>query len=170
MGIIELFKIFSLSSEFKFIPIREEEKIELQKLIESVPLPVKGSYQDPTTKINILLQAYISKLKMDGYALNADMIFVTQSASRIMRALFEIFLRKGWAQVAEITLNVCKMIEKRMWSCMTPLRQFPGIPDVILRRIEKKEQFTWDHFYSMNSQQIGNSSFFYFFIKLIKFY
>jgi len=29
MGMIELFKIFALSSEFKFIPIREEEKGEL---------------------------------------------------------------------------------------------------------------------------------------------
>jgi hypothetical protein len=29
MGMIEIFKLFSLSSEFKFIPIREEEKGEL---------------------------------------------------------------------------------------------------------------------------------------------
>lgn len=33
MGLIELFKLFSQSSEFKFIPIREEEKSELHKLI-----------------------------------------------------------------------------------------------------------------------------------------
>lgn len=38
MGIIELFKVFSMSSEFKFIPIRDEEKIELAKLIETVPV------------------------------------------------------------------------------------------------------------------------------------
>jgi pre-mRNA-splicing helicase BRR2 len=31
------------------------------------------------------------------------------------------------------------MVDRRMWSCMTPLRQFKGIPDEILRRIEKKE-------------------------------
>lgn len=29
MGMIELFKVFSLSNEFKLIPIREEEKVEL---------------------------------------------------------------------------------------------------------------------------------------------
>jgi len=29
MGMIELLKVFSLSNEFKYIPIREEEKIEL---------------------------------------------------------------------------------------------------------------------------------------------
>jgi len=26
---------------------------------------------------------------------------------------------------------------------MTPLRQYHGIPEEILRKIEKKEQFTW---------------------------
>ena len=55
MGIIDLFRIFALSSEFQFIPIREEEKPELEKLLESVPIPVKGSYDEPTTKVNILL-------------------------------------------------------------------------------------------------------------------
>lgn len=59
---------------------------------------------------------------MDGYALNADMVYVTQSAGRIMRGLFEIFLKRGWANIAEIALGCCKMIEHRMWSCMTPLR------------------------------------------------
>ena len=29
MSIVELFKLFSLSNEFKHIPIRDEEKVEL---------------------------------------------------------------------------------------------------------------------------------------------
>ena len=156
MNVIDLFKVFSLSSEFKYIPIREEEKLELQKIMEKVPLPIKGSHEDPSTKINVLLQSYISRIKLDGFALNADMIYVTQSAGRIMRGLYEIFLRRGWAQIAEVGLTACKMIDKRMWSCMTPLRQFKGIPEEILRRIEKKEQMTWEHFYNMTPQQIGD--------------
>ena len=155
MGLIELFRVFSLSHEFKYIPIRDEEKIEIRKLMETVPVPVKGSPEEPATKVNILLQSYISRLKLDGFALNADMSYVTQSAGRIMRGLFEIFLRRGWANIAEVTLSVCKMIDKRMWNCMTPLRQFKHIPEEILRRIEKKEQLTWDHYYNMTPQQIG---------------
>lgn len=77
MGMIELLKVFSLSSEFKHIPIREEEKVELARLMMSVPVPIKGSGEDGTTKINVLLQAYISRLKLDGFALNSDMIYVT---------------------------------------------------------------------------------------------
>ena len=155
IGIIELHKIFSLSSEFKFIPIREEEKLEIQKLMEGVPIPIKGSQEEPSTKVNILLQAYISRFKLDGFALNADMVYVTQSAGRIMRGLFELFLKRGWAQPAETALNLGKMVDKRMWGCMTPLRQFKNVPEEILRRIEKKEQLTWEHYYNMSSQQIG---------------
>lgn len=67
------------------------------KFVERVPIPVKGSLDEPSTKINILLQAYISRFKMDGYDINADMVYVSQNAGRIMRALFEIALRKNWA-------------------------------------------------------------------------
>lgn len=61
MGIIELLKVFSLSNEFKYITIREEEKGELAKLMESVPIPVKGSLEEPSAKINVLLQVIIIK-------------------------------------------------------------------------------------------------------------
>lgn len=139
MGTIDLFRLFSLSKEFALLPVRENEKIELQRFIEKVPIPVKGSVDEPAAKINILLQAYISRFKLEGYDLNSDMVYVTQSAGRIMRALFEICLRRGWAQQAMMILKTSKMIEKRMWSTMTPLRQFKGIHEDILRKLEKKE-------------------------------
>lgn len=77
MGLIELLKVFSLSHEFKYIPIRDEEKGEVQKLMESVPVPIKGSPEDPPTKMNILLQAYIGRLSLNGFAMNADMVYAT---------------------------------------------------------------------------------------------
>jgi pre-mRNA-splicing helicase BRR2 len=54
--------------------VRQEEKLELGKLIERVPIPVKESVEDHVAKINILLQAYISQLKLEGFALVADMV------------------------------------------------------------------------------------------------
>ncbi len=69
MSDIELFRVFSLSTEFKYISVREEEKMELGKLLDKVPIPVKESMDEPTAKVNVLLQAYISRLKLDGFAL-----------------------------------------------------------------------------------------------------
>jgi hypothetical protein len=43
-----------------------QEKLELAKLLERVPIPVKEGVEEPAAKINVLLQAYISQLKLDG--------------------------------------------------------------------------------------------------------
>lgn len=114
--------------------MRQEEKLELAKLLERVPIPVKESVDEPAAKINVLLQAYISQLKLEGaspfssytissfilrfrlgFALVADMVFVQQSAGRILRAMFEICLKRGWAVPARACLALCKMVERRMW-------------------------------------------------------
>jgi len=100
MNIIDLFRLFALSSEFTQIPVRENEKLELQKFIDRVPIPVKGTFDEPATKINVLLQAYISKFELQGFELNSDMVYVSDNASRLSRALFEISLKWGWSQTA----------------------------------------------------------------------
>ena len=55
MGEVELLRLFSLADEFKNMIVREEEKIELAKLIERVPIPIKDSIEEPSAKINVLL-------------------------------------------------------------------------------------------------------------------
>ena len=38
----------------------------MAKLLERVPIPVKESVEEPAAKINVLLQAYISAMRLDG--------------------------------------------------------------------------------------------------------
>ncbi|KAJ8543596.1 hypothetical protein K7X08_006119 [Anisodus acutangulus] len=154
MGDIELCRLFSLSEEFKYVTVRQDEKMELAKLLDRVPIPIKESLEEPSAKINVLLQAYISRLKLEGLSLSSDMVYITQSAARLMRALFEIVLKRGWAQLAEKALKWCKMISKRMWSVQTPLRQFHGIPNEILMKLEKKD-LAWERYYDLSSQELG---------------
>ncbi|KAG9146680.1 hypothetical protein Leryth_005025 [Lithospermum erythrorhizon] len=154
MGDIELCRLFSLSEEFKYVTVRQDEKMELAKLLDRVPIPIKESLEEPSAKINVLLQAYISQLKLEGLSLTSDMVFITQSAGRLMRSLFEIVLKRGWAQLAEKALKWCKMINKRMWGVQTPLRQFHGIPNEILMKLEKKD-LAWDRYYDLSAQEIG---------------
>ncbi|CAN1127789.1 DExH-box ATP-dependent RNA helicase DExH12 [Linum perenne] len=154
MGDIELCRLFSLSEEFKYVTVRQDEKMELAKLLDRVPIPVKESLEEPSAKINVLLQAYISQLKLEGLSLTTDMVYITQSAGRLLRALFEIVLKRGWAQLTEKALNLCKMVNKKMWSVQTPLRQFNGIPNEILMKLEKKD-LSWERYYDLTSQEIG---------------
>ncbi|XP_070055782.1 DExH-box ATP-dependent RNA helicase DExH12-like [Nicotiana tomentosiformis] len=153
-GDIEFCRLFSLSEEFKYVTVRQDEKIELAKLLDRVPIPVKESLEEPSAKINVLLQAYISRLKLEGLSLSSDMVYISQSAARLMRALFEIVLKRGWAKLAEKALKWCKMISKRMWSVQTPLRQFHDISNEILMKLEKKD-LAWERYYDLSSQELG---------------
>jgi pre-mRNA-splicing helicase BRR2 len=65
MSEIEIFRLFSLSGEFHQIRVRDDEKLELSKLILRVPIPVKESIDEPSAKVNILLQAFISRLSLE---------------------------------------------------------------------------------------------------------
>lgn len=56
MSDIELFRLFCMSREFRQIIVRDEEKLELQKMLDRVPIPVKETIEEPTAKINVLLQ------------------------------------------------------------------------------------------------------------------
>ena len=151
---VELFRVFALSDEFKYIPVRQDEKLELAKLLGRVPIPVKESIEEPHAKINVLLQAFISRLKLEGLALMADLVYVTQSAGRILRAIFEISLKKGWASVAKTALDLCKMAEKRMWPTMTPLRQFPACPRDIIQKAERID-VPWSSYFDLDPPRMG---------------
>lgn len=151
---IELFRVFALSDEFKYIPVRQDEKLELAKLLGRVPIPVKETIDEPHCKINVLLQAYVSRLKLEGLALMADLVYVTQSAGRILRAMFEIALKKGWSQVAKDALDLCKMAEKRMWPTMTPLRQFPDCSPEIIKKAERMD-VPWSSYFDLDPPRMG---------------
>lgn len=155
MSDIELLRLFSLSGEFAHITVREEEKLELTKLSGRVPIPVKESPSEPSAKVNILLQAYISRLKLDGFALIADMVFIQQSAARIMRALFEIALRRNWSALAKLCLAFSNMITNRIWRSQSPLRQFKNVPEVVARKLERKSDIEWSRYADLTPSDLG---------------
>ncbi|CAA3010416.1 D -box ATP-dependent RNA helicase D 12-like [Olea europaea subsp. europaea] len=127
MGDIELCRLFSLSEEFKYVTVRQYEKMELAKLLDLVPIPIKESLEKPSAKINVLLQAYISQLKLEGLSLTSDMVFITQSTGRLMRALFEIVLKRGWAQLAEKEIGELIRFPKMGKTLHKFIHQFPKL-------------------------------------------
>ena len=50
--------------------------MELAKLLDRVPIPVKEGLEEPSAKINGLLQACISRLKLEGLSLNSDIVYI----------------------------------------------------------------------------------------------
>ncbi|KAI8382525.1 Pre-mRNA-splicing helicase BRR2 [Nakaseomyces glabratus] len=141
----ELFQIFSESEEFKYVSVKQEELIELKTLYDKSPIPVSVPLEEPSSKINLLLQAYISKIKLEGFALNADMIFVTQNAGRLLSAMKEICLVFGWSTTTKYLLELTKSVHYQMWPVCTPLRHFKTCPKDVIRRAESSS-FPWQNY------------------------
>lgn len=58
------------------------------------------------------------------------MQYIRDSAGRLMRCLFEICLKRGWANLTNKALGLCKMISRRMWGSqvLAPLPDQPHTP------------------------------------------
>ncbi|KAK6200925.1 RNA helicase-related protein required for pre-mRNA splicing [Scheffersomyces amazonensis] len=154
---IELLKIFSKSGEFEYVATRQEERLEISKLLDKCPIPVREKPNETGAKINLLLQAYISRLGLEGYALMADMVYIVQSAGRLMRAMHEIALQKNWSSLSKLTLNLCKMIEKRMWLSSSPFRQFGPLASKEIIRATENSHFPWIHYFNLDAHELAEA-------------
>lgn len=140
MSDIELMRTFSLSEEFKDIFVRRGEELDLKALIDRLPFPIDSKRATSgANKVNALLQVYIFKIDLQGSELVSDLHFIINNAARLARAIHEIVLLKKFAQVAELSFDLCRKIDKRMTVCHTPLRQFQDDLDVdTLNKLERK--------------------------------
>ena len=154
---IDLFRIFAMSEEFKYISVRYEEKRELKQLLEKAPIPIREDIDDPLAKVNVLLQSYFSQLKFEGFALNSDMVFIHQNAGRLLRAMFEICLKRGWGHPTRMLLNFCKSAKTRMWPTNSPLRQFKKCPLEVIRRLEASTVPWGDYLQLETPAQVGRA-------------
>lgn len=159
MTMPEIFHMISHSSEFENIVPREDEIPELETLRRDkriVPIEIKSSLTDRVGKVNLLLQVYISRANMQSFSLIADSMYISQNASRICRALFELCLRRGWPSLAEQLLTVSKSCDLRIWPHQHELRQFEKAlkPEVLFKLEEKKA--TLDRLWDMSASEIGS--------------
>ncbi|PKA61162.1 DEAD-box ATP-dependent RNA helicase ISE2, chloroplastic [Apostasia shenzhenica] len=152
----EILNMVAHSSEFENIIVREEEQEELEKLCKIFcPLDVKGGPTDKHGKVSILIQVYISRGPIDSFSLISDAAYISASLGRIMRALFEICLRRGWCEMSSLMLDYCKAVDRQIWPHQHPFRQFNGdISAEVLRKLEEKGADI-DHLVEMDEKDIG---------------
>lgn len=152
----EVIDMVAHSSEFENIVVREEEQNELEMLLRSsCPLEVRGGPSNKHGKISILIQLYISRGSIDTFSLVSDASYISASLARIMRALFEICLRRGWSEMSLFMLEYCKAVDRQIWPHLHPLRQFDkDLSAEILRKLEERG-YDLDHLQEMEEKDIG---------------
>ena len=170
----DILKMISMSGEFDNIQSRENEAQELRRLREeAVVFKVEEKKQtakdndagagkeqqkivENHTKTNILLQSYISRARVEDFALVSDTAYVAQNAARICRALFMIALNRGWGHQCLVLLSMCKAIEKKIWPSQHPFHQF-DLPLPVLRNLDEKYPSSdIDYLREMEAPEIGN--------------
>ncbi|KAL2493038.1 U5 small nuclear ribonucleoprotein helicase [Abeliophyllum distichum] len=151
----EVIDMVAHSSEFENIVVREEEQNELEMSARTCPLEIKGGPSNKHGKVSILIQLYISRGSIDSFSLVSDAAYVSASLARIMRALFEICLGRGWSEMSSFMLEYCKAVDRQIWPHQHPLRQFDkDISADILRKLEER-RVDLDHLYEMQEKDIG---------------
>ena len=125
--------------EFEQIKVRDEELQELDFLKGESRIKISGDVANTHGKVNVLLQAYISNVQLRSFTLISDTAYITQSAGRLSRALFEMSLKRGWLRMAERFLTLSKAVDKRSWWSTSPLRQFMGTWGLAADIIKKLE-------------------------------
>ena len=134
----DVLKMISMSGEFDNIQSRDNESKELSRLRdEAIRCEVEGGNDVPHAKTNILLQSYISRARLEDFALVSDSAYVAQNSVRICRALFMIALNRRWGHQCLVLLSLCKSIEKQIWPFQHPFHQFE-LPQPILRNLDDK--------------------------------
>ncbi|XP_027168021.1 DExH-box ATP-dependent RNA helicase DExH14 isoform X1 [Coffea eugenioides] len=152
----EIIDMVAHSSEFENIVLRDEEQNELEMLARtSCPLEIKGGPSNKHGKVSILIQLYISRGSIDSFSLVSDAAYISASLARIMRALFEICLRRGWSEMSSLMLDYCKAVDRQIWPHQHPLRQFDkDISAEVLRKLEEKGA-DLDRLQEMQEKDIG---------------
>eukprot|EP01130_Rhizamoeba_saxonica_P011676 TRINITY_DN4859_c0_g2_i1.p1 TRINITY_DN4859_c0_g2~~TRINITY_DN4859_c0_g2_i1.p1 ORF type:complete len:1866 (+),score=443.62 TRINITY_DN4859_c0_g2_i1:728-5599(+) len=151
-----IFNVFSLCSEFENVMVREDELSELFELEEEACLlEVRGGHTSREGKVNILLQMFISGERLRSFSLISDMSYVSQNCGRIFRAFFEISLNNGWVELSKKLLNMCKMVDKRIWSHLHPLRQFTNLKPGLLNKLDKA-RISLDSLRDLNNKELQN--------------
>ena len=168
----EILAMISKAQEFEQLKVRDDEMTELDDAIHDYcELPVKGGAENVYGKVNILLQTHISRGSVRSFSLVSDMNYVTQNASRICRAIFEIVLRKNlpllagrmlrFSKVIVMITNLfsflfsCQVIERQMWDFEHPLRQHPWLKPDLVSKLENRN-FTLDKLRELDPKEIGH--------------
>uniref|UniRef100_A0A1B6L435 U5 small nuclear ribonucleoprotein 200 kDa helicase n=1 Tax=Graphocephala atropunctata TaxID=36148 RepID=A0A1B6L435_9HEMI len=152
----EIFAMISKAQEFEQLKVRDDELDELDNLThENCEVEVMGGSENLHGKVNILLQTFLSRGRVNSFSLMSDLSYITQNAVRIARALFDIMLRKHNALMAGRFLRICLMMERQQWDSESEMRQFNILGQDIIDKIEHQKNLSVHKLREMDSKTVG---------------
>lgn len=156
MNEAEILAMISHSQEFEQLKVRDDELDELDTLTaDCCFVPVAGGSENLHGKVNILLQTYLSRGRINSFSLMSDQAYVSQNAVRIARALFDVVIKKNNPIMAGRFLMISKMFELQLWDFQSPMRQFHIITPDLQEKLEDRK-LTVEKLRDMDVKEIGS--------------
>jgi len=84
----------------------------------------KHSFNTADHKVIMLFECYLRSKAIKTFSLISDLTYIVQNSARLLRAIFEIAMQKGCAELAVSTLSWCHMLEKTIMPGSHVMRQF----------------------------------------------
>lgn len=124
----QFYAMFCESHEFQQLKLREDENEELYGLAqEASEYWIQIKKEDIAMnygKVMSLLYGYLVHTQLDTFSLVADTAYIVQNGGRIIRALYEMCLKRNWAYMSEKLLRLSRNIDRRLMEWDNPLLQF----------------------------------------------
>ena len=83
--------------------------------------------------------------------------FTSQNSARIIRALFEMAIRKNWSLMASRLLILSKCVDRRLWHYDHPLSQFPILRVETVNKLAGL-RMSMERLREMSASEIGKRS------------
>ncbi|CAH1724972.1 activating signal cointegrator 1 complex subunit 3 [Aphis gossypii] len=156
MTMSEILSMISSAKEFDQLKVRDDEVIELETLSRKYcHVECQGSAVNVNGKVNILLQTYLARGRAKSFSLISDLVYISQNATRIARALFDMVLRRNNAMMSAKLLEICQMFEMTQWDFESELRQFSDVlPWEIIDKIEQRK-LSFSRIREMDAKELG---------------
>lgn len=131
----DIFCLVADASEFAQMKVRDDEEADLIHLQdEACQIPVKNPGTVEGTlgvKVNVLLQAHISRAHPHTHSLVSDMYYVQQNAGRLARYIFEIALRCAWSccatsahKLSKVRCTSMHILHNTYFTCVIILKNY----------------------------------------------
>eukprot|EP01040_Poterioochromonas_malhamensis_P010988 gene10988-11975_t len=134
-------------------PIRKSDKKILNGFSRQVRFPLNAKIQSPDQKAFVLLQAVISsKFQISDFNLRIEQAEVVEKSIRLLRALHELSIIKGWGRTLESTILLDRALNTRLWEWKhtNVFSQCPNITADVLEKLSEAGMLSFQSVEGLN--------------------
>ena len=131
--LIAILSCLSSSAEYSELPVRHNEDRHNEILAKQCRWPVKGAWDSPHLKANLLFQCVMghNELPISDYL--TDTRSVLDQSMRVLQAMIDVCAEFGWGQtVARVVLLMQAIVQGR-WTDDSTLSNVPGCDQRVVR-------------------------------------